>query len=354
MSRAQPRRSKNEFQRTLYELERARGMLPSHVAKAAGISLVYYMEIWSKDRIPSDAVVLKIARALDYPERKLILLAHREKAPREVRYIFDTPERPGALFRPLLHCSEHGPSVAFSQWRRAYFCLTCREFLDAASIDGLIHNCAVAWLAGRYESGEPTLRERFESAEALAAEVDRLLADPGRREEAARLLGRYISRVNISSRGVELVSREEAARRPPPPAPTFEPTVEESIPLISLADAGRGTEWTDGGLPVGGAFDYLPRPKGLTDPNAYAVEIRGDSMFPRFKDGERVLVSPQAEARPGNDVIVRLTSGEVVCKTLQLSRDRQLLLTSANPTHEDLLLARQDVAFLHRIVANLM
>lgn len=353
MAKAQKRKSKNDFQRTLYEIEQARGMLPSHVAKAAGISLVYYMEIWSKNRIPSDTVILKLARALSYPERKLILLAHREKAPTEVRYIFD-PSRPGTLFRQLLQCYFHGPTIAFSQWRKAYFCLTCREFLEAASIDNLIQNCVVAWLEGLYDSGDPTLREKYESTETLAVEVDRLLFDPVRQEEAGRFLHRYLSHINISSRGVELVSREEAHRTRPVPPPPLIDTMEESIPLISLADAGAGTEWTDAGFPVGGSFDTLPRPQGITDPHAYAVEIRGDSMFPRFKDGEQVVASPKAKAKPGHDVIVRLTTGEVVCKTFQIARGRQLLLTSANPTHEDLLLSRQDIAFVHKIIANLM
>lgn len=328
-------------------------MLPSHVAKAAGISLVYYMEIWSKSRIPSDAVVLKLAKALNYPERKLILLAHREKAPKEARYIFDTT-RPGTLFRSLLYCYYHGPTIAFSQWRKAYFCLTCREFLEAASIDNLIQNCLVAWFEGLHESGDQILRERYESLEVLTVEVERLLSDPTRQQEAARFLNQYLSHINISSRGVELVSREEAHRIAPTPPPPSTAAVEELIPLISLADAGAGTEWTDAGFPVGGGFETFPRPQGLTDPNAYAVEIRGDSMFPRFKDGERVVASPEAEAKPGNDVIVRLTTGEVVCKTLQIARGRQILLTSANPTHEDLLLSRQDIAFVHKIVANLM
>lgn len=353
MARAKKRENKNDFQRILAEMEQARGMLPSHVAKAAGISLVYYQEIWSKERIPSDAVVLKLAKALDYPERKLILLAHREKAPREVRYIFDDV-RPEALFRPLLRCPSHGATIAFSRWRRSYFCLSCQEFLEAASIDNLIQSCVTAWLVGLYESGEPTLREKFSSPEALGAEADRLFTDPERRQEAAAFVKRYLSHIHLSSKGVELISRQDAHRAPRPEPAPVEAALEETIPLISLADAGAGTEWSDAGFPAGGGFDTLLRPPGLTDPNAYAVEIRGDSMFPRFKDGERVVASPQAEPRPGHDVIVRLATGEVLCKTLQLARGRQVLLASSNPTHEDLLLSRGDIAFLHRIVANLM
>jgi hypothetical protein len=54
-------------------------------------------------------------------------------------------------------------------------------------------------------------------------------------------------------------------------------------------------------------LDYLSRPASLADdPDAYAVEIVGESMAPRFEPGERVFVSPKANVRPGDDVIVQL------------------------------------------------
>jgi phage repressor protein C with HTH and peptisase S24 domain len=56
-------------------------------------------------------------------------------------------------------------------------------------------------------------------------------------------------------------------------------------------------------------LDYLGRPPSLADdPDAYAVEIVGDSMAPRFEPGERAFVSPRAPVRPGDDVVVQLNA----------------------------------------------
>lgn len=56
-------------------------------------------------------------------------------------------------------------------------------------------------------------------------------------------------------------------------------------------------------------LDYLIRPSTLSDdPDAYALEIVGDSMAPRYEPGELVYVSPKAPVRVGDDVIVQLAA----------------------------------------------
>jgi phage repressor protein C with HTH and peptisase S24 domain len=58
-------------------------------------------------------------------------------------------------------------------------------------------------------------------------------------------------------------------------------------------------------------LDYLARPPSLADdPDAYAVEIVGESMAPRFEPGERAFVSPKARVGIGDDVIVQLRAVE--------------------------------------------
>ena len=42
------------------------------------------------------------------------------------------------------------------------------------------------------------------------------------------------------------------------------------------------------------------------DHGAYAVTIVGDSMWPRFRPGRRVAVSPKAPIAIGDDVLVKL------------------------------------------------
>lgn len=81
------------------------------------------------------------------------------------------------------------------------------------------------------------------------------------------------------------------------------------VPLLGTALGGifsdlEEVELTE--LRLTEILDYLSRPAGLSDDEAYAVEIVGDSMAPRFEPGERVFVSPKATVRPGDDVIVQL------------------------------------------------
>ena len=57
-----------------------------------------------------------------------------------------------------------------------------------------------------------------------------------------------------------------------------------------FASAGPGVEFTDQGYPAGGGMYFLPRPPQFTDPNGFGVEVAGDSMVPKYEDGQVVMV----------------------------------------------------------------
>src|SRR6185437_1702713 len=106
------------------------------------------------------------------------------------------------------------------------------------------------------------------------------------------------------------------------------------IPLIGLAQAGTEGYFDDGGYPVGGGWDEVSLPE-IGDPNAYALEISGDSMEPVFRDGDMVIVSPAAPIRRGDRVVVRTSRGEVMAKQLTRRSARRVELKSLNPAHPD-------------------
>jgi len=122
-----------------------------------------------------------------------------------------------------------------------------------------------------------------------------------------------------------------------------------SIPLIGLAQAGGDGFFGDGGYPVGGGWDEVSLPE-VGDPNAYALEISGDSMEPVFRDGDLVIVSPAAPIRRGDRVVVRTTAGEVMAKQLARRSARRVELRSLNPSHPDYRFDLAEVAWIHRIV----
>jgi len=83
--------------------------------------------------------------------------------------------------------------------------------------------------------------------------------------------------------------------------------VRDTVPIINRVAAGYPAEFTDLDYPVGVADEYIGRPPGLDDPSAFAVRVVGDSMEPRYHEGDIVLVSPGAPIRSGDDCYVRFT-----------------------------------------------
>ena len=122
-----------------------------------------------------------------------------------------------------------------------------------------------------------------------------------------------------------------------------------NIPLIGFPKAGNQGYFDDAGYPAGGSWDEIPFP-GLGDPQAYALEITGDSMEPVFRDGDKVIVSPQANIRRGDRVVVKRKNGEVMVKLLQRQSVQKIELKSLNPDHEDRSLEVENVEWIARVV----
>jgi phage repressor protein C with HTH and peptisase S24 domain len=121
------------------------------------------------------------------------------------------------------------------------------------------------------------------------------------------------------------------------------------VPLIGFAQAGGEGFFDDGGFPVGGGWDEVSLPE-IADPNAYALEISGDSMEPVYRDGDLVIVSPSAPIRRGDRVVMRTNKGEVMAKQLTRRSARRVELKSLNPAHPDYSFDLTEVAWVHRVI----
>lgn len=122
-----------------------------------------------------------------------------------------------------------------------------------------------------------------------------------------------------------------------------------TVPLIGLAQAGSSGYFDDAGFPAGAGWDDIAFPE-VGDEHAYALEISGDSMSPVFREGDRVVVSPQAGIRRGDRVVVKTREGEVMAKELARRTARRIELRSLNPDYPDRTLDVADVAWMARIV----
>ena len=122
-----------------------------------------------------------------------------------------------------------------------------------------------------------------------------------------------------------------------------------TVPLIGLAQAGAGGFFDDGGFPTGGGWDEVAFPE-VPDPNAYALEISGESMMPLYRDGDIVIISPNASVRRGDRVVVKTRDGEVLAKELKRRTENIIELKSLNPEHPDRMIPTDKVAWLARII----
>ncbi len=95
-------------------------------------------------------------------------------------------------------------------------------------------------------------------------------------------------------------------------------------PLISWVQAGGWAE-TASNFELGDAEDLLPCPVRCSK-DTFVLRVRGESMEPKFHDGDLIFVDPQAEPGSGKYVVVRLEDGdEATFKQLIVEGERQYL-----------------------------
>ena len=128
-----------------------------------------------------------------------------------------------------------------------------------------------------------------------------------------------------------------------------QPPKRKQIPLMGFAKAGKGGFFDDSGFPAGNGWDEIDVP-GVTDQNAYALEITGDSMLPVYREGDTIIVSPAATIRKGDRVVVRTVDGQVMAKIMQRQTSKTLELASFNPSHATKVLDMKDVDWIARIL----
>ena len=102
-----------------------------------------------------------------------------------------------------------------------------------------------------------------------------------------------------------------------------------NLPVLSWAQAGQATD-----------FEEIPRdwdevvPSDVADEHAFAVRLRGDSMEPRYSDGDIAVLLPGIAATNGETVVANLRNQGLLCKIMHVQLDKNLIkLSSYNPAY---------------------
>jgi len=122
------------------------------------------------------------------------------------------------------------------------------------------------------------------------------------------------------------------------------------VPVINKVAAGYPRDFNDLDYPVGIADDYVRCPD-LHDPNAFAVRVVGDSMEPKFNEGDIVIFSPAAEVHNGNDCFVRFaTPHETTFKRVFFEQKNKVRLQPRNEKYSPVIVDGKRINGLYRAV----
>lgn len=102
-----------------------------------------------------------------------------------------------------------------------------------------------------------------------------------------------------------------------------------NLPVFSWTQAGQAVD-----------FSEIPRdweevvPSAVADERAFGIRLRGDSMEPRFSDGDIAILLPSIAPTNGEIVVANLRNQGVLCKIMHVQLDRNLVkLSGYNPAY---------------------
>ncbi len=122
------------------------------------------------------------------------------------------------------------------------------------------------------------------------------------------------------------------------------------VPVINKVAAGYPSDFNDLDYPVGVADDYVRCPD-LHDINAFAVRVVGDSMEPKFCEGDIVIFSPGAEVHNGDDCFVRFAMPhETTFKRVFFEPDNKVRLQPRNEKYSPMIIEGKRINGLYRAV----
>jgi phage repressor protein C with HTH and peptisase S24 domain len=120
------------------------------------------------------------------------------------------------------------------------------------------------------------------------------------------------------------------------------------VPFLKLKDLAKKKAFDDDGKPLLKAWDRLSFPD-VADDGAFAIEVTGDAAAPVFRDGDVVVVSPAAELRKGDRVLVKTEDGWSVMRLVRRTA-KKVELKSLNGSGDEHVFTRDEVEWIARVV----
>ena len=152
----------------------------------------------------------------------------------------------------------------------------------------------------------------------------------------------HVSPIDLAERSLQEMEKEDATG-----IKTYISLRFNKVPVLGNTQLGVGGLWSDTQYSVGSSDGFIYWP--TKDEDAYALKCVGDSMMPRIKEGEFVIVEPNHDYTPGDEVLVVTREGEVMVKTFLFERDGLFHLMSVNEDHPPVRVPRENIEKIHYV-----
>ncbi|WP_323115945.1 XRE family transcriptional regulator [Klebsiella variicola] len=131
---------------------------------------------------------------------------------------------------------------------------------------------------------------------------------------------------------------------------------QDEIEFVGFVPDGMVKVIGEAFLGIDGAVDMIEAHEGWIqiysdDKDAYALKVKGDSMWPRIQSGEYVVIEPNTTVRSGDEVFVRTHEGHNMIKVLNKTRDGDYQFTSINNAHQPITIDPIQVDKMHYVAA---
>lgn len=193
---------------------------------------------------------------------------------------------------------------------------------------------------GNYERGtrQPNLQDLEKLAGALGVTFTDLVAGQDRLGSTTQI---------TSQRQVQLIEHDVSAAIDQGLSKRTGWAKDGRVPVVGNAQLGNEGFFEALDFPPGHGDGYLNIHSD--DPDAYGLRVTGDSMLPRIKNGEFVLIEPNKSFCSGDEVMVRTVAGRTMIKEFIYLRDGMYRLDSVNAEHAPIHIAESDVMDIHLV-----
>lgn len=125
-----------------------------------------------------------------------------------------------------------------------------------------------------------------------------------------------------------------------------------TIPVIDFAQAGTQDFFDEEGCPQGDRWNEIQFPdyNASHDDGNYALEISDDLMQPLYRNGDVLVISPKAQLRHGDRIVLKTTAGDVMAKELVKQNAARIEVKSFNPEHKNEEISMKDISWIGRII----